>query len=335
MASNKRKTPPIDFDWHALMKAQAQKDFDDFLEQKRKRPKIKPEDRIVTEMYHDELALKIPPSCKCTTGCKGSCRCKNGGVGCNEKCGCSTSSRCMNKLNQLDRIKKELKAEHLTFKPCFVSYASKKFINLNVIRKEMQAGGDCWEYDSYLKSWKETRDKLTDENEKSAHIHKLLLFALFGHISEEDGPHHCSTYEYSFCRGGGGALFEDDGSRGLWTDSINSWHCPVCKECGSWRDWHCRKCKKCTYGVSLPCDGCGGVTHDYHRMAPEERAEDPWGFDGDDDDELYETVERDDLVVLDESVEQVSESSPDTSNAGQDDFRAQGFLFNPYTGERL
>ncbi len=40
----------------------------------------------------------------------------------------------------------------------------------------------------------------------------------------------------------------------------------ICSKCGEvywysfrdWREWHCETCHRCTYGVTLPCEGCGG-----------------------------------------------------------------------------
>jgi len=37
----------------------------------------------------------------------------------------------------------------------------------------------------------------------------------------------------------------------------HTWHCEICDQCRDWREWHCKTCNKCTYGVTLPCDGCG------------------------------------------------------------------------------
>lgn len=41
-------------------------------------------------------------------------------------------------------------------------------------------------------------------------------------------------------------------------------HCCPCGECMDWREWHCKVCNQCTYGVSIPCDGCGGGSGTYH-----------------------------------------------------------------------
>ena len=56
------------------------------------------------------------------------------------------------------------------------------------------------------------------------------------------------VYWYSFC----------------WDDVVQdncTWHCEVCGACRDWREWHCKTCNRCTYGVTLPCDGCGGKSH--------------------------------------------------------------------------
>lgn len=63
-------------------------------------------------------------------------------------------------------------------------------------------------------------------------------------ISEYECSECGEIYFYSFC----------------WKDVVqesDTWHCKVCKECRDWREWHCKSCNSCTYGVSLPCEGCG------------------------------------------------------------------------------
>ena len=42
-----------------------------------------------------------------------------------------------------------------------------------------------------------------------------------------------------------------------------TWHCDVCGTCRDWREWHCKTCNDCSYGVSLPCDGCGAKSPYY------------------------------------------------------------------------
>lgn len=56
-------------------------------------------------------------------------------------------------------------------------------------------------------------------------------------------------YWYSFC----------------WEDVVQdscTWHCTKCRMCRDWQEWHCPRCNRCTYGVTLPCDGCGGRERD-------------------------------------------------------------------------
>jgi hypothetical protein len=52
------------------------------------------------------------------------------------------------------------------------------------------------------------------------------------------------AYWYSFC----------------WDEVVQdscTWHCQICRCCRDWREWHCENCNRCTYGISLPCKGCG------------------------------------------------------------------------------
>lgn len=84
-----------------------------------------------------------------------------------------------------------------------------------------------------------------DEAPKEPHIQALLRNGL----ADEEGMRY-----YSFCRG-------------QWERGDCTWHCRDCGECNDWREWHCGKCKKCTYGVSIPCQGCGGVSELYNDMA--------------------------------------------------------------------
>lgn len=49
-----------------------------------------------------------------------------------------------------------------------------------------------------------------------------------------------------------------------WEDVTNASHCASCGECNDWREWHCGRCNRCTYGISIPCEGCGGVSISFH-----------------------------------------------------------------------
>lgn len=68
-------------------------------------------------------------------------------------------------------------------------------------------------------------------------------------LSDLLGIHECEECEtacwFSFC----------------WGDTVEesqTWHCERCGTCRDWREWHCETCNRCTYGVTLPCDSCGG-----------------------------------------------------------------------------
>lgn len=37
-----------------------------------------------------------------------------------------------------------------------------------------------------------------------------------------------------------------------------TWHCTECRRCRDWREWHCPRCNRCTYGITMPCEHCGG-----------------------------------------------------------------------------
>lgn len=66
------------------------------------------------------------------------------------------------------------------------------------------------------------------------------------HLLDEYSCAKCGeSYWYSFCWGQ------------VVQDSC-SWHCEICHTCRDWREWHCPVCNKCTYGVTLPCENCGG-----------------------------------------------------------------------------
>lgn len=70
-----------------------------------------------------------------------------------------------------------------------------------------------------------------------------------------DGERGRSNYWFSLC-----------GDYDGWVDSGTTRHCWTCGECDDWRVWHCKVCRKCRYGVSIPCEKCGGVTELYHMM---------------------------------------------------------------------
>jgi hypothetical protein len=99
--------------------------------------------------------------------------------------------------------------------------------------------GDDKQMTAWAEKWK--IKKAGDEAEREELVRELLRYG----VGEERGKTRMGGYWYSFCQG-------------YWVQDDCTWHCRICKECGEWRDWHCRECNASTYGVSLPCDGCGG-----------------------------------------------------------------------------
>jgi hypothetical protein len=111
---------------------------------------------------------------------------------------------------------------------------------------------DVFKHDDYDKNlfqlgkdW--ARPGVTEEERSS--LLKVLFRAAFG-VDPEKGY---KEYFYSFCRDS-------------WQQDSCTSHCEICGECNDWREWHCKVCNVCTYGVSLPCEGCGGVSETYAQM---------------------------------------------------------------------
>lgn len=66
-----------------------------------------------------------------------------------------------------------------------------------------------------------------------------------GQLLDEYACSECDeSYFYSFC------LKEV-------VEENNFWHCKPCDACKEVAEWHCKKCNDCTFGLTLPCDGCG------------------------------------------------------------------------------
>ncbi|KAI1172798.1 hypothetical protein F4777DRAFT_488148 [Nemania sp. FL0916] len=139
--------------------------------------------------------------------------------------------------------------------------------------------GKCLEdYACGIEVWQKEWDQL-EESSMSTTVDQQLLNKRRVELQQEllrtgllkDGN---DMVFFSFCRGGRGGwdwglqMRRHRSSQlelaGAWESSENTWHCPVCRECMDWREWHCGNCKKCAYGVSIPCDGCGGVSEMYH-----------------------------------------------------------------------
>jgi hypothetical protein len=104
------------------------------------------------------------------------------------------------------------------------------------------------EFNEWLEEWKEIQ-----QDRKLAHTQELFRMVLSDNVS---------TYYYSFCNDN---IAEED----------SDWHCRTCKTCHD-----CHQCMYLrlygyinymnfilgTYGVTLPCERCGGggsETHDF------------------------------------------------------------------------
>lgn len=114
-----------------------------------------------------------------------------------------------------------------------------------MIPKEIELSKCAYQYLSKLKPKK--RDSLLAINldvkhELPCRCEKVKFKYLLGNYACSKCG---SNYFFSFCR--------DDVEQ-----EEQTWHCNDCKECHDWRVWRCESCNNCTYGVSLPCEHCGG-----------------------------------------------------------------------------
>ena len=220
--------------------------------------------------------------------------CRKWGSGCGPTCSCISSNICTNPLNNLAWFFGDGHSS-LRATPCFTHWLSKEKgrvidikpedlackvldlkkgalndlprlsqFGLNGISRDSWTGGHSQAWadgendgdmgdifgDAYRKRWKKTwagHETFTIvEREKQ-------IQALLRHSLSKGGEESSSMWYYSFCRE-------------AWVQDDCTWHCRTCGECNDWREWHCGTCKKCTYGVSLPCQGCGGVSEMWHGM---------------------------------------------------------------------
>ncbi|CAF3717969.1 unnamed protein product [Rotaria sp. Silwood1] len=178
--------------------------------------------------------------CKCSKGCsKRTCVCFKFGSGCNSSCGCGSS--CQNMFNSLEYFfgnEKKYSAN-----PCFSSWLVENVKNADELkqidRKQLQQHimkaacySDACEFDDDLGEWAKEWKQISNDK-KLNHMQKFFRM-LLSNVQ--------SSYYYSFCR----EDFEQDNC---------TWHCVKCQECVDWREWHCGEC---TYGLTIPCSGCGG-----------------------------------------------------------------------------
>ncbi|KAM0148572.1 hypothetical protein ACHAQE_009770 [Botrytis cinerea] len=210
--------------------------------------------RKVTELK--ERGIDDSFSCSCDTGCaNGRCECSKNSFSCGPNCKCAS---CGNYLNKFALFFGE---PRLRATNCFASWMKAQGPDLDLdsafTQEELRSNimgvdekkyydapqgpvfsdGSNPEIQQLGEKWLEART----EAER-----KPIRIKLFRKAFVEDGEHF-----FSFCSGG-------------WEEFNCTVHCSVCDECNDWRDWHCKDCGKCSYGVTLPCDGCGGVSNGYH-----------------------------------------------------------------------
>ncbi|CAG8975793.1 hypothetical protein HYALB_00008234 [Hymenoscyphus albidus] len=107
-------------------------------------------------------------------------------------------------------------------------------------------------FPAWKKAWKGLQASSNPSPEEQDALLNDLLLAGLGVASR---PRETTLFKYfdhycSFCMRS-------------WQDDGNTSHCRTCGECMNWREWHCKVCNICTYGASIPCEGCGGVSDTY------------------------------------------------------------------------
>ncbi|KAI0861717.1 hypothetical protein F4860DRAFT_524055 [Xylaria cubensis] len=250
---------------------------------------------VETEIDRFDISNKPPPKrCRChsrSNSCR-NCACSKAGISCNESCGCGHGcGNRITRMNMNDLFGRNTDGAAHKLHPCFATRLQKMpdetFERLTLdnlfryLKRELRPS--LAEFNEDIKDWQEkwnefeemssvrTFDRLLLSNRK-VELQRMLL--RMGLLRSED-----CYYFFSFCRGGGGSwggwgargsrdldveLEQLDLGGGRWEQMDCTWHCPICRECNDWRDWHCATCNKCTYGVSIPCSGCGGVSSMYH-----------------------------------------------------------------------
>jgi len=100
-------------------------------------------------------------------------------------------------------------------------------------------------------AWAEEWIKTYVTAERRKELVNVLLVNGLG--IDDDNKKIMDRHYFSFCRGSG-----------YWVQDNTTSHRGRCGKCKDWREWHCKKCNRCNYGISIPCDGCGGVSDMYY-----------------------------------------------------------------------
>lgn len=187
------------------------------------------------------------------------CVCSKWGYTCKpEFCGCHGGASCNNPFNKLD-IPALFGPDPVPLRPCFITWVQarkgsgleniSRQLLFNLSRRGVKELVDVSDEDSF-RNWSAKWNSLSPE-EQTGEKGVLLQQTLNRLAFTETREYTCRDFSFSFCRGN------------QWQDCDHTSHCRVCGDCMDWREWHCARCDKCTYGVSLPCDGCGGVSNLY------------------------------------------------------------------------
>jgi hypothetical protein len=191
--------------------------------------------------------------CRCKIGakkgpCNGTCACKKWGSVCSTSCGCS--ALCANPFTQLRELFGESEPS-IQPNACFTTWLPSNRIEAVTLAELILAhhseslsgfaSESEQELDKLHERWRTIQGTVPSKPEQ-----RLVLAQEINRygLSENSG------YWFSFCRN-------------TWVSDTCTSHCRECRECMDWREWHCGKCNKCRYGLSLPCEGCGGVSDTY------------------------------------------------------------------------
>lgn len=197
-----------------------------------------------------------------------NCACSKWGYKCQpEECGCHGGRACYNPFNYLN-VLAIFGPKPVTLHPCFINWLLKQkyigeplttryFFNRALAEAHLMEDVDEGA-DEIYQAWRVRWDALPAHEQDGAYGVDLQQELNRMAFTKREPVNNVF---YSFCR------------RNHWESSDHTWHCRVCRKCQDWREWHCKKCNKCTYGLSLACEGCGGVSYMYDddmRMREEE-----------------------------------------------------------------
>lgn len=200
----------------------------------------------------------------CCDGFEDDCTCFKNGAGCASTCTCTNCNNYRNTLPSF--FGKEGVRASLCFRQWLDEFAADgrpldlkspavqehlRSILFGVREGDLDAKriSDIFKYESYEKKvfqlgkdW--VKPGVTGDERSS------LLQALFRAAFGEDPEESFKVFFYSF-------------SRESWQQVDCTSHCEICGECNDRREWHCKVCDVCTYCISIPCQGCGGVSDSY------------------------------------------------------------------------